>query len=108
MRLFFLFLLILTLVSCSQYENPKSFFDKGNYKKAFSLWLPLANDGDSFAQNYIGIQYYLGLGIDRNLGLAKKWFEKASIGGSADAQHNLGLMYENGDYLEQDLSLIHI
>ena len=103
MRLFFLFLLILTLVSCTQHENPKSFFDKGNYKKAFSLWLPLANDGDSFAQNYIGIQYYLGLGIDRNLGLAKKWFEKASIGGSADAQHNLGLMYENGDYLEQDL-----
>ena len=65
MRLFLLTVLLLTSTSCSQYENPKSFFDKGNYKKAYALWLPLANDGDLNAQNFIGIQHYLGLGMER-------------------------------------------
>ena len=103
MRLFLLTFFLLTSTSCSQYENPKTFFDKGNYKKSYALWLPLANDGDLNAQNFIGIQHYLGLGMERNLGLAKEWFEKASLGGSTDAQYNLGIMYENGEYLEQDL-----
>ena len=103
MRLLFLVVFLITSVSCSQYKNPKSFFDKGDYKKAYVLWLPLANNGDLDAQNFLGIQHYLGLGVERNLGLAKKWFEKASVAGLADAQHNLGVMYENGEHVEQDL-----
>jgi len=103
MRLFLgaIFLLIFSS-ACSQSDDPKLYFDKGQYKKALLLWKPLANGGDSLAQNYLGIQYYLGLGVERNLELARKWFEKAALVGFADAQYNLGVMHENGEFVKQD------
>ena len=75
MRLFFVIIFLTSSLSCSQSDDPKLFFDKGQYEKAYALWQPLANNGDLVAQNYIGIHYYLGLGIKRNLGLANKWFQ---------------------------------
>ena len=102
MQLLLVAVLLFLSSACSQSSNPKHYFDKGQYKKAFSLWMPLAKSGDSVSQNYLGIQYYLGLGIERNLELAKKWYEAAASQGFADAQYNLGLMYMNGEFVEQD------
>ena len=104
MRLFLgaIFLLIFSS-ACTQSDDPKLYFDKGQYKKALILWKPLANSGDSLAQNYLGIQYYLGLGVERNLEFASKWFKKAALVGFPDAQYNLGVMYENGEFVKQDL-----
>jgi len=96
-----IFLLSLSL-ACSQSDNPKHYFDKGQYKKSLILWKSLANNGDLVSQNYLGIQYYLGLGVERNLELAKKWYEKSASQGFADAQYNLGAMYMNGELVEQD------
>lgn len=96
-------LAILTIISaCGDSDNPKILFEQGKYEKAYALWLPLANDGDSIAQNYIGIQHYLGLGKKRDYKTAKQWFEKAARNGFADAQYNLGVMYENGQSVKQD------
>ena len=102
MRLFLVTIFLASSLSCSQSDNPKLFFDKGQYGKAYALWQPLANNADLVAQNYIGIHHYLGLGVERNLGLANKWFEKSALGGFSDAQYNLGVMYENGEYIKQD------
>ena len=66
------------------------------------MWQPLANNGDLKAQNYLGIHYYLGLGIQRNYKSAKEWFEKAAVQGFPDAQYNLGVMYENGEFVDMD------
>ena len=74
MRLFLVTVFLASSLSCSQSDNPKLFFDKGQYEKAYALWQPLAN----------------------------KWFEKAALGGFSDAQYNLGIMYENGEYIKQD------
>ena len=104
MQLFSIIVLLLFLCSaCSQSSDPSYHFDKGQYKKALILWSPLANSGDLIAQNYLGIQYYLGLGVERNLELAKKWYEKAASKGFADAQYNLGVMYMNGELVGQDI-----
>lgn len=102
MRLLFFAVFILLLVSCSRSDNPKLLFDRGQYQQAIALWHPLANNGDLLAQNYIGIHYYLGLGVERNLESARAWFEKAATNGFPDAQYNLGIMYENGEAIEQD------
>ncbi|MEC7875259.1 MAG: tetratricopeptide repeat protein [Pseudomonadota bacterium] len=103
MQLFPIVILLLFLsLACSQSSDPKHYFNKGQYKKAFLLWKSLASGGDSASQNYLGIQYYLGLGVERNLELAKKWYEKAASQDFADAQYNLGVMYENGEFVEQD------
>jgi len=65
-------MLILFLVgACSEKNDPKILFEQGGYKKAYRLWLPLANEGDLIAENYIGIHHYLGLGTKRNYKLAK-------------------------------------
>ena len=34
---------------------------------------------------------------------ASKWFKKAALVGFPDAQYNLGVMYENGEFVKQDL-----
>ena len=34
---------------------------------------------------------------------ANKWFKKAALVGFPDAQYNLGVMYENGEFVKQDL-----
>lgn len=103
MRVFVLHVIfILLLIACTDSNDPKILFDQGEYEKSFPLWATLANQGDSLAQNYIGIQYYLGLGTERNYKQAKEWFEKSATQGFADAQYNLGVMYENGQHVKQD------
>ena len=97
-----LLLLFVFLFACSEPVDPKAAFDQGKYKQAYAIWLPMAEQGDPAAQNYIGIQHYLGLGMKRNFKLAKQWFEKAAHQDYADAQYNLGMMYENGHYVKQD------
>lgn len=46
--------------------------------------------------------YYLGLGQRRDFQKALVWFEKAAKKGFADAQYNLGGMYENGEHVKKD------
>lgn len=98
--IFILFLSCCLLVgACSEQGNAEHFFNKGQYKQSYSLYLIQAEQGDVVAQNYVGIHHYLGLGTPRDYKKAKEWFEKAAINKHADAQYNLGSMYENGEYV---------
>ena len=97
-----LYIVLILSSACADINDPKILFEKGQYKKAYSLWKSLARDGDSIAQNYVGIHYYLGLGTKRNYKQAKEWFEKSAIQGFVDAQYNLGVMYENGQHVKQN------
>ena len=97
-----IFILLLFIVGCSNENDPKVLFENGEYEKSFKLWMSRAVNDDRVAQNYVGIYYYLGLGLPRNYMFAKQWFEKAAMNGLADAQYNLGVMYENGEYVEKD------
>ena len=98
---------IIFLSGCSQASDPKILFEQGKYEAAYKLWQPLAEQGDLYAQNYIGIHHYLGLGVSRDYKKAKQWFEKAAEAGFADAQYNIGMMYENGEYVEQSYIEAH-
>ena len=92
----FKFLIILTfLTACSSSDDPKIAFDKGDYEKSLVLWEARAKDNDAEAQNYIGIQYFLGLGVEQDYQEAKKWYELAAKNGLVDAQFNLGLLYDS-------------
>lgn len=102
MRFLFLAVILITINACSDSNDPKELFDQGKYKKSYSLWHPLATNGDTQAENYIAIHYYLGLGRTRDFKTAKEWFEKAAKAGHPDAQYNLGVMYENGEAVKKD------
>ena len=90
------------LLSCTGSNDPKHAFEQGDYEKAYALWLPLARQGDVEAQNYLGIHYYLGLGVKRDYKEAVKWFETAAKEGFPDAQRNFGDMFQYGRGVPQD------
>ena len=88
--------LCLLLMACGSDIDAKTAFDKGDYETAFKLWKPLADKGDAEAQNYLGILYYLGFGVNRDYSKAVQWYEKAARAGNPDAQRNYGDMLHFG------------
>ncbi len=55
-----------------------------------SKWIrTAATQGDSEAQNTLGLMYLNGEGVKKNINLAKKWFRKAATLGHTQAQQNL-------------------
>ena len=99
-------LLIMTvffhMTACMNETDPKKAFDSGDYKTAISLWMPLAESGDTDAQNYLGIIYYLGLGVSKDYNKALEWYELAAKAGNADAQRNFGDMVNYGRGTKKD------
>ena len=57
----------------------------------------LAEQGNEYAQLYLGLMYDNGDGVPENDAEAVKWYRKAAEQGHANAQSNLGFMYANGD-----------
>ena len=80
-------------------------FINGFYKKAEKK----NNDekyceqGDADAQFNLGLCYYIGEGVDKDLEKAVYWYSKAAEQGRASAQFNLGICYENGEGVDKDL-----
>lgn len=101
-RLAALVLIGAALSSCSDAPDALKAFRNGNYAEASRLWRPLAEKGDPQAQNYLGILYQLGLGVDRDYALAFKWYHSAAVHGNADAQRNLGALYQQGQGTAQN------
>ena len=50
----------------------------------------------------IGWQFYSGVGRNQSHTESYTWFLKAAKRGHVTAQYNLGIMYENGEYIKQD------
>ena len=92
----FVFLIALQISACGKETDPKKAFESGDYETAFSLWLPLAEEGDADAQNYLGILYYLGFGVQKDYKKSLEWYERAAKAGHADAQRNYGDMINFG------------
>lgn len=102
MKILLVLLAVLCLCACGEPVDPKLAFQEGDYKTSLKLWLPRAEAGDKEAQDYVGIQYYLGLGVRRDYKEAIKWFAPAAAAGYPDAQRNFGDMYLNGHGVPQD------
>lgn len=77
-------------------------FDRSNYETALQIWMPLAQDGDAKAQNYVGELYEKGIGGAPRYSVAADWYRKAADQGLSAAQVNLGALYERGLGFEKD------
>lgn len=64
--------------------------------KAVEWFRKAAEHGNFEAQYNLGIAYYHGFGIKKDLTQAVHWFEKAAQQGYADAQYILAAAYQNG------------
>lgn len=73
-------------------------------KKVFiNLSEIVKNSECSYAQNYLGYSYWNGIGIEKDLEKAIKFYTKAAEQGSVFALNNLGYSYLNGIGVEKDL-----
>jgi TPR repeat protein len=83
-------------------------FNSGNYSRAFALILPIAEAGDAEAQCLIANLYQVGWGVDCNINLAIKWYEKSAKQGYGVASNNLAEIFfegENGTNIDIEKAL---
>jgi TPR repeat protein len=62
-----------------------------------------AAKGDPNAEALLGRAYYLGTGVQRSYATALSWLNKAVAHDNADGMFFLGLMYEHGAGVDQDI-----
>lgn len=79
--------------------------DRGEFKKAFTAWKPLAERGYPRAQYGIAVLLEQGKGIARDPAEAARWYRKAAEHGVWEAQVNLGLLLIAGDGVTQDYAM---
>jgi TPR repeat protein len=63
------------------------YFEAGRYNEALQIFLRHKKSRD--AQYYLGMLYYEGYGVEKDLEAAKRWFKKAARAGSLDAEYML-------------------
>lgn len=83
-------------------------YDKGhgvskNRQKAIGLYQKSANLGWKVGQLHLAYSYL----ENEDLQLAATWFKKAADAGSYTALYELGVMYECGEYFDQDIDTAH-
>ena len=61
-------------------------YKRKDYKIAYKLWLPLAEQGNAFAQFNLGLMYHEGQGVPQDYKEAIKYFRLSAEQGNADAQ----------------------
>lgn len=71
-------------------------YEKGNYSKARSEWLPYAALGNPNALYNLGQLYRMGRGVDRDYLKAREYYLRAAEKGHVGAQRNLGTLYYFG------------
>jgi membrane associated rhomboid family serine protease len=79
--------------------------DAKNYQEAFELLTQPAVNGNALAQTDLGWMYDNGLGVTKDYGKARTWFEMAAKQGNPSAEFNLGVMYANGHGVDADSSV---
>lgn len=64
-----------------------------------------ALDGDTEAQNKLGLCYLNGVSVDKNYSRSVAWFRKAARKDNKEAQQNLSIAYKVGYGVKKDLTL---
>ena len=67
-----------SLSQADVFEDGLNAFGKAKYDKAFTLWKPLAENGNTAAQFYVGIMYQNGQGVKKDYVLAYAWYSVAA------------------------------
>jgi uncharacterized protein len=100
-----------TLKQTNSFSNPLqdgiSAYNKSDYAAAFRLFAPLAEHGDLEAQNYLGLLYDKGQGVQQDTKKAAYWYNKAADQGYAMAQNNLGSLYFNDRSCGFDIACVY-
>lgn len=108
---FFLLFLMLSMgvavgvyASEDEYSKGLDAATSGDFQKALSIWLPLAEAGDPNSQRGLGVMYQRGDGVKKDLAKAIKWYQLSAETGHPEARYTLGYMYAHGDGVKKDIN----
>ncbi len=79
-----------------------------DYVEAGKWYRLAAVQGESKAQNALGVMYRDGQGVQQDYSEAVKWYRLAAEQGNAAAQVSLGAMYANGQGVAKDYVLAYL
>tara|TARA_B100000902_G_C26561526_1_gene552120 strand:- start:20 stop:490 length:471 start_codon:yes stop_codon:yes gene_type:complete len=93
-----LVIIIFLLFTTKSFANDigYKYYEKGYYDKAFEVWSKEIKQGSAEAMYNMGLLYFFGRGVERDLTIAFDYCEKAALKGSSRAQNNLAFMYMKG------------
>ena len=66
-----------------------AYFDAADYEKVYETLIELAEDGNDEAQYLIGLLYYRGDYVEKNIEEAIKWFKSAARKNNVEAANML-------------------
>lgn len=81
----------------ADYEDGVNAAFNGDFETAFYEFTIAAEEGLDLAQYNLGILYFTGQGVEKDLSQAFRWTEAAAQQGHVAAQFNLGSLYYSGD-----------
>jgi len=102
MKIWYLSLLSVTLLSASSQEALKA-YKNHQYKEAFGLYKEAALSGDIKAENALSYLYFNGVGTQKSNKKALHWLNKAADSGSVRAALDLGMIYLFGTKVPKDM-----
>ncbi len=89
-------IMLLSIASTARCDIGYKFYEKGNYEEALKVWIVEAENGSKEALYNIGLLYFSGKGVEKNLPQAFEYCKKSAYMGSSRAQNNLAYMYMRG------------
>jgi TPR repeat protein len=92
---FFILLGNIAVAHAADLEKGKKAYDSGDYESALLEFVPLAEQGDGAAQNYLGLMYLEGIGVPKNQNTGLMWIKKVQKE-TENAQTHIGLRYNFG------------
>ena len=95
-------------VSAQDFDKGVEAFRSGDFKSALKEWLPLAEQGNSWAQYGVGKMFRRGNGVDQNYVEALRWYRLSAHQGFFNSQFELGAMYALGQGVLQDYVRSHM
>lgn len=78
-------------------------YQRGDFRNAVRLFIPLAQDGDALAQYHLGSMLAEGQGAPRNPTMAIRWLELAARQDLVKAQHLLAKLLQAGSGVDHDI-----
>ena len=91
----------------NDFEAGKKALDQKDYLNAVQSFRAGVAKGDKQSPNALGELYVLGLGVDKDKGIACRLFLKGAKRGDAAAQHNYGICMAKGKASEPNYSKAH-
>jgi SH3-like domain-containing protein len=90
-----------SMAQSNPYNQALEAYNNKDYDTALSIWKNLAAEGSGDAQYALGVAYFKGEGVTRDLNDSMKWFEQAANSGNVQAMFNLGAAYWEGNGTRQ-------